>query len=109
MKRSFNAAEPELMDRPQPVSAVLERDLHNIRQLNRFFGQRFAERMRLASTMANRGFLDPSSVERAGIETGARFNRGSRLLHAVPLKTVGSSHAHAGLAALGLERADDRG
>ena len=26
------------MDRPQPVSAVLERDLHNLRQLNRFFG-----------------------------------------------------------------------
>jgi 2-polyprenyl-3-methyl-5-hydroxy-6-metoxy-1,4-benzoquinol methylase len=38
MKRSFNPAEPELMDRPQPVSPELERDLHNIRQLNRFFG-----------------------------------------------------------------------
>jgi SAM-dependent methyltransferase len=38
MKRTFNPAEPELMDRPQPVSAELERDLRNLRQLNRFFG-----------------------------------------------------------------------
>jgi 2-polyprenyl-3-methyl-5-hydroxy-6-metoxy-1,4-benzoquinol methylase len=38
MKRQFNPAEPELMDRPQPVSAELERDLKNLRQLNRWFG-----------------------------------------------------------------------
>lgn len=38
MKRSFNPAEPELMDRPQPVSPELERDLRNIRQLNCYFG-----------------------------------------------------------------------
>ena len=38
MKRSFNPAEPELMDRPQPVSAELESDLRNLRQLNRYFG-----------------------------------------------------------------------
>src|SRR5205085_462435 len=38
MKRSFNPAEPELMDRPQPVSAELEADLRNLRQLNRYFG-----------------------------------------------------------------------
>lgn len=38
MKRRFNPAELELMDRPQPVSLELERDLHNLRQLNRFFG-----------------------------------------------------------------------
>jgi 2-polyprenyl-3-methyl-5-hydroxy-6-metoxy-1,4-benzoquinol methylase len=38
MKRSFNPAQPELMDRPQPISAELERDLENLRQLNRFFG-----------------------------------------------------------------------
>jgi len=38
MKRQFSAAELELMDRPQPVSAELERDLENIRQLNRWFG-----------------------------------------------------------------------
>jgi 2-polyprenyl-3-methyl-5-hydroxy-6-metoxy-1,4-benzoquinol methylase len=38
MKRSFNPVEIELMDRPQPVSAELERDLRNIRRLNRWFG-----------------------------------------------------------------------
>ena len=38
MKRQFDPAEPELMDRPQPVSSELERDLRNLRQLNRFFG-----------------------------------------------------------------------
>jgi ubiquinone/menaquinone biosynthesis C-methylase UbiE len=38
MKRNFNPAEPELMDRPQPVSAELEVDLRNLRQLNRYFG-----------------------------------------------------------------------
>src|ERR1700739_4173506 len=27
-----------MMDRPQPISVELERDLHNIRQLNRWFG-----------------------------------------------------------------------
>jgi len=38
MKRKFDPAELELMDRPQPVSRELERDLSNLRQLNRFFG-----------------------------------------------------------------------
>jgi 2-polyprenyl-3-methyl-5-hydroxy-6-metoxy-1,4-benzoquinol methylase len=38
MKRQFDPAEPEMMDRPQPVSAELESDLDNLRQLNRFFG-----------------------------------------------------------------------
>jgi 2-polyprenyl-3-methyl-5-hydroxy-6-metoxy-1,4-benzoquinol methylase len=38
MKRSFDPAEPELMDRPQPVTAELARDLRNLRQLNRYFG-----------------------------------------------------------------------
>ena len=38
MKRSFNPAEPELMDRPQPVTAELVSDLRNLRQLNRHFG-----------------------------------------------------------------------
>jgi 2-polyprenyl-3-methyl-5-hydroxy-6-metoxy-1,4-benzoquinol methylase len=38
MKRRFDPAEVELMDRPQPVSAELERDLYNLRQLNRWFG-----------------------------------------------------------------------
>lgn len=38
MKRQFDPAEPELMDRPQPVTAELASDLHNLRQLNRHFG-----------------------------------------------------------------------
>jgi 2-polyprenyl-3-methyl-5-hydroxy-6-metoxy-1,4-benzoquinol methylase len=38
MKRCFDPATPELMDRPQPISAELERDLQNLRQLNRYFG-----------------------------------------------------------------------
>ena len=38
MKRQFDPARPELMDRPQLLSAELERDLRNLRQLNRYFG-----------------------------------------------------------------------
>src|SRR6266516_4888680 len=38
MKRSFDPAVLEMMDRPQPVSAELERDLKRIRQLNRWCG-----------------------------------------------------------------------
>ncbi len=38
MKRQFDPAEPELMDRPQPVSTELETDLRNLRALNRWFG-----------------------------------------------------------------------
>ena len=38
MKRQFDPAEPELMDRPQPVTPELTRDLLNLRQLNRYFG-----------------------------------------------------------------------
>src|SRR5256886_9908150 len=38
MKRQFDPAKLELMDRPEPVSAELESDLENIRELNRWFG-----------------------------------------------------------------------
>ena len=38
MKRSFDPAVMEMMDRPQPFSAELERDLQRLRQLNRWFG-----------------------------------------------------------------------
>jgi 2-polyprenyl-3-methyl-5-hydroxy-6-metoxy-1,4-benzoquinol methylase len=38
MQRHFDPAEPELMDRPQPVTAELVSDLRNLRQLNRHFG-----------------------------------------------------------------------
>ncbi len=38
MQRQFDPAIPEWMDEPQPISPELESDLHNLRQLNRFFG-----------------------------------------------------------------------
>ena len=38
MQRRFDPAEPELMDRPQPVTAELASDLRNLRQLNCYFG-----------------------------------------------------------------------
>jgi 2-polyprenyl-3-methyl-5-hydroxy-6-metoxy-1,4-benzoquinol methylase len=38
MKRRFDPTILEMMDRPQPVSAELERDLERLRQLNRWFG-----------------------------------------------------------------------
>jgi SAM-dependent methyltransferase len=38
LKRRFDPAEPEWMDRPQPVSPELESDLRNLRALNRYFG-----------------------------------------------------------------------
>jgi 2-polyprenyl-3-methyl-5-hydroxy-6-metoxy-1,4-benzoquinol methylase len=38
MKRQFDPAMLEMMDRPQPVSPALERDLQNIRGFNRYFG-----------------------------------------------------------------------
>ena len=38
MKRSFDPSVLEIMDRPQPVSPELDRDLERIRQLNRWFG-----------------------------------------------------------------------
>jgi 2-polyprenyl-3-methyl-5-hydroxy-6-metoxy-1,4-benzoquinol methylase len=38
MQRQFDPAQPELMDRPQPVTAELVSDLRNLRQLNRYLG-----------------------------------------------------------------------
>ena len=38
MPREFNPDEPEMMDRPQPVSDDLDRDLVNLESLNRWFG-----------------------------------------------------------------------
>src|SRR6266550_9409069 len=38
MKRSFDPAVLEMMDRDQPPSTELERDLQHLRQLNRWFG-----------------------------------------------------------------------
>ncbi len=51
--RRFDPGEPELMDRPQPVTPELEKDLANLRSLNRYFGSyrivRRVLRRRLAS------------------------------------------------------------
>src|SRR5215472_11128351 len=38
MKRRFDPAVLEMMDREQPLFAELDRDLERIRQLNRWFG-----------------------------------------------------------------------
>jgi 2-polyprenyl-3-methyl-5-hydroxy-6-metoxy-1,4-benzoquinol methylase len=55
VKRRFDPAEPELMDRPQPVTPELASDLRNLRQLNRYFGshrliEHFLERWLLPQT-----------------------------------------------------------
>ena len=39
MKRVFDPQDPELMDRPQPVTPALEADLRNLVSLNRWFGR----------------------------------------------------------------------
>lgn len=83
MKRQFDPAEPELMDRPQPVSAELERDLENLRQLNRYFGsyaviQRFMGRwirpgdnMRIVDLATGSGDIPRLIVDHAR-EVGAK-------------------------------------
>src|SRR6478609_211286 len=38
MKRAFDPLEPELMDRPQPVTPELEAYMRNLVSLNRYFG-----------------------------------------------------------------------
>ena len=49
MSRAFDPHDPELMDRPQPVSAELEKDLLNLISLNRHFGSHRLVRRFLAS------------------------------------------------------------
>jgi 2-polyprenyl-3-methyl-5-hydroxy-6-metoxy-1,4-benzoquinol methylase len=58
MKRRFDPAVLEMMDRPQPVSPELERDLQRIRQLNRWFGSH-----RLALSFV-RGWIKPGAQTR---------------------------------------------
>ena len=77
MKRRFDPAEPELMDRPQPVSAELERDLENLRQLNRYFGSyavalhfirqwiRSGDRLRIADLATGSGDIPRLIVDHA--------------------------------------------
>jgi 2-polyprenyl-3-methyl-5-hydroxy-6-metoxy-1,4-benzoquinol methylase len=66
VKRKFNPAELEIMDRPQPVSAELERDLKNLRALNRWFGS-----YALISKFLDR-WIDPgSSMRIVDLATGS--------------------------------------
>jgi len=66
MPRLFDPAQPELMDRPQPVSAELERDLENLVSLNAKFGSH-----RLLRKFATR-WLQPGKKYRVlDLATGA--------------------------------------
>ncbi len=49
MKRAFDKEQPELMDRPQPVTPELEKDLANLVSLNRYFGSHRLVRRFLAA------------------------------------------------------------
>ena len=66
MKRRFNPAKLELMDRPQPVSGELERDLENIRELNRWFGS-----YALISLFLSRWIKAGSSLRIVDLATGS--------------------------------------
>ena len=66
MKRSFDPAVLEMMDRPQPVSTELERDLERLRQLNRWFGSH-----RLASTFIQRWILPGAKMRVVDLATGS--------------------------------------
>ena len=83
MRRHFDPAELELMDRPQPVSSELEQDLRSIRQLNHWFGshrivRRFVcrwvkrgARMRIVDLATGSGDIPRLIVDRAR-KIGAR-------------------------------------
>lgn len=66
MKRSFDPAVLEMMDRPQPVSAELERDLKRIRQLNRWFGS-----YRLISHFVRRWIKPGDNMRIVDLATGS--------------------------------------
>ena len=66
MKRSFDPAVLEMMDRPQPVSTELERDLERLRQLNRWFGSH-----RLVSTFVRRWILPGAQMRVVDLATGS--------------------------------------
>jgi SAM-dependent methyltransferase len=75
LKRQFDAAEPEWMDRPQPISPELVSDLSNLRALNRYFGSyrlvryflrrwiRTGERLRVADLATGSGDIPRLVVE----------------------------------------------
>src|SRR4029079_5799763 len=66
MRRSFAPAVLEMMDRPQPVSAELERDLERLRQLNRWFGS-----YRLVSTFMPRWIMPGAQIPVVDLATGS--------------------------------------
>ena len=66
MKRSFDPALLEMMDRPQPVSRELERDLERLRQLNRWFGSH-----RLVSTFMRRWIIPGARMRVVDLATGS--------------------------------------
>ena len=66
MKRSFDPAVLEMMDRPQPVSPELERDLERLRQLNRWFGS-----YRLVSSFIRRWITPGAQMRVVDLATGS--------------------------------------
>ncbi|HEX3421221.1 MAG TPA: hypothetical protein VHT01_08325, partial [Candidatus Udaeobacter sp.] len=66
MKRSFDPAILEMMDRPQPVSAELECDLERLRQLNRWFGS-----YRLVSIFMRRWMQPGARIRAVDLATGS--------------------------------------
>ena len=66
MKRSFDPAVLEMMDRPQPVSVELERDLQRLRQLNRWFGSH-----RLISNFMQRWITPGARLRVVDLATGS--------------------------------------
>ena len=56
----------EMMDRPQPVSPELERDLERLRQLNRWFGS-----YRLVSTFIRRWIIPDAKMRVVDLATGS--------------------------------------
>src|SRR5262245_18540737 len=66
MKRSFDPAVLEMMDRPQPVSLELERDLERLRQLNRWFGS-----YRLISLFTGRWITSGARMRVVDLATGS--------------------------------------
>lgn len=66
MKRSFDPSVLEMMDRPQPVSPELERDLERLRQLNRWFGS-----YRLISFFVRRWILPGAQLRIIDLATGS--------------------------------------
>src|SRR5215472_908562 len=66
MKRSFDPAVLEMMDRPQAVSPELERDLQRLRQLNRWFGS-----YHLVSMFTRRWIMPGAQMRVVDLATGS--------------------------------------